>query len=167
MFWLKDPAVICIRETVLDDLIKRFRGIDKRQINYYDHPGLYRPKRVTKRTRQRVWLPYDGPTLCEPVFSAVAPLHPSSSVEIARQCGVCGNTVYKNFQGIEVSDSRERKPRVPGKGLFFKNCDLNGSDFFRPKYMGFRLCTRPVKDYIEEKGYTNVQFLEVGDILPD
>ena len=56
--------------------------------------------------------------------------------------------------------------RVPDKGLFVREVDLNGADIFRvQEFPGWILCTDRAKTFVEDRRLTNVTFLEYGDIL--
>jgi len=94
-------------------------------------------------------------------------LHPSSTVEVDYTCEACDVVRYKRFFGIEKKNSRCHVPRTPGEGLFFRRSDLGGAGFFKPRHAGFRLCTQQARVFIEEQQYTNVEFMEVGELLPD
>ena len=57
-------------------------------------------------------------------------------------------------------------PRQPGKGIFVREADLGGADFFEVVEFPSRvLCTDRAKCFIEEQEFTNVTFLEVGDLI--
>ena len=58
-------------------------------------------------------------------------------------------------------------PREKGKGFFVPEDILDGCDLFRvSEFEGRSLCTDRFRDYVLKRGYTNVSFLEVGDIIP-
>jgi hypothetical protein len=156
---------VVLQSRVADSLLEHFSGFKRGPVEMYDHPNLRVPKRVTRRTAKRVWLPYEGPKLCELVITREVPLHPRSTVEIEFVCEACGRIQYKSFIGVGQKSFGRTIRRKPGKGLFFKKKDLKGADFFKPKYTGWNLCTDRANEFIKEAGYTNIEFLEVGDIL--
>lgn len=158
---------VLVRDSVVDELIQQFDGIGKRGIIFNDHPSLYRPTRITSRMKKRVWLPYEGPPICEPLFLPQIEFHPRSTVSLDSRCDTCGHTVYKEFRGIERFAGLKHTPREPGKGFFFRKSDVREVDFFTPKHTGYRICTDRAKDYILNRGFNNVQFLEVGDLLDE
>jgi hypothetical protein len=158
---------IVVKETIADTLLERFAGFEKGRVVMAPDPKGNRPKRITKRTKPRVWLPYDGPPLAWLRISKEVPLLPRSSVTTAFHCSTCGKTIFGEFAGIELKNSSHHAPRQAGKGLFFRKRDLGGADFFRPTHTGFKLCTDRAKDFILSKGWNNIEFLEVGDILAD
>ena len=159
-------ARIVVKEVVADELLARFTGFEKAPVEFFDHPTLYRPKRVTRRTRRRVWLPYEGPPLCELRITREVDLDERSSVTIDRKCNACGWIVYRSLEGIEQHDLAKHVPRQPGKGLYIRESDIAGWDFFKPKYTGLVLCAGRVKEFVEQSGYTNVEFLDAGDTVP-
>jgi hypothetical protein len=156
---------IVLRAEIADELLKRFTGFTKGEVRMHDHPALYRPKRITKRTPKRVWLPYEGPELCYMRISNEVELHPSSTVEIESSCDECGTVIYEEFEGIEEKNSAYHKARQPGMGFFFEKSALRGVDFFRPKHTGFTFCTDRAKNFMEKREYQNVEFMEVGDLI--
>ena len=103
-------AKIVTRRTIGETLQTRFGGITLGEVAMPDHPNLRRPKRVTKRTPRRIWLPYEGPELCylDPVD---VDLDPSSTIEIDKHCQECGTIRYRKLNGVEV-----KTPATPASG---------------------------------------------------
>jgi hypothetical protein len=158
-------AHLVVRKDAATALQSRFRGFRLGAIEMPDHPNLRKPTRITKRTPKRVWLPYDGPELCELVVEREVPLLPESTVTVESMCDSCGRPTYSSFDGMEERSGTGRKLREPGKGLLFRATDLQRSDFFRAAFTGLSLCTDAAKTFIESRGFTNIEFLESGDIL--
>ena len=158
-------ARIVVRVSVADELLARFHGFEKGPVIMSDHPKLHRPARVTKRTRPRVWLPYQGPDLCELLVTRELPLLPESTVTVESMCSACGRVVYGAVEGCEQKNSRSHVCRQPGKGFFFSHALLTTDGFFRPQWMWYILCTGPVKEFIEARGFTNIEFLQAGDAV--
>jgi hypothetical protein len=156
-------GTIVLKAAIADELLRKFKGFVKGEVRMPDHPALRRPKNASKRRKKRVWLPYEGPELCYMRFTREVALHPSSTVEVETSCEECG-VVYKRFIGLEEKSPRHVR-RKPGKGFFIERKLLRGDDFFRPKYTGFTLCTDKARGFILERGYKNIDFLEVGDLL--
>lgn len=159
-------ARIVTKAAVADELLQRFHGFTKGRIEMPDHPKLRRPQRITKRTPKRVWLPYSGPELVEFLVSREVPLLPGSSAIIDWVCQQCGRIMYKGFEGLEEKTIRSHVPRKEGKGLYFRGADLCGADFFRPRSTGLTLCTDGARRFMQERAYSNIEFLDVGDIVP-
>lgn len=161
---------------VLTALADRFRGFEPGPLEMVQDSGLRRPKRVTRRTKPRVWLPYEGPPLHDLWVTAWAHIDcEKSSVRLKRQCTTCGYREYK-LEGVEertfkwdaerLEGHHVRIPRVPGKGLYVHRRDLAGADIFRVhEFASAVLCTDSVKAFIEDHGYTNIIFLEMGELL--
>src|SRR5438876_703670 len=91
------------------------------------------------------------------------------------ECKSCGTKDYR-VEGLEkyvpARDLRtgelspRRIPRVPGAGIFLRSRDLGGASIFGVSQLrGPTLCTEQVKAFIEEQQYTNVTFVEVGDVI--
>ena len=160
-------ARIVTTRSTFRTLSEEFPELDCRNLQFHDHPNLYRPLKASKKSNKRIYLPYDGPPLCELVAKVTVPLLlDRSTVEIDKTCQACGRMVFKKISGIEVWNSRGRIPRAEGEGMFFSADDLNHTDFFRPQFTGFLACTARAKAFIEESGFTNIGFREVGEIVP-
>ena len=164
---------VAITEDVKDALLSRFTGFEAGPVEMVQDPKLRPPKRITKRTKPRIWLPYRGPHLYEVwKTSWVSADLERSSIDLVKDCSTCGTKHYK-VEGIEeyvpARDLRtgelapRRKPRIPGTGIFVHQHHLGGANIFGVSQLrGFTLCTQPVKTFIEEQQYTNVTFVEVG-----
>jgi hypothetical protein len=71
--------------------------------------------------------------------------------------------LYDADKGILV---RDLQPRVPGKGLFVAASDVKDAPIFRTEEFTRAVwCTDEVKSFIEREGFTNVDFLEYGDVV--
>jgi hypothetical protein len=139
-------------------------------------PKLKRPTRITKRTKPRVWLPYEGPPLFDFWVTAWAHVDMGlSTVRLVKECTVCGRKVHE-VSGIEGRRStwdpelkalvETHYSRVPGQGVFVRRNELRGADIFHIYELpGFIMCTEPVKEFIQKEGFTNVRFDEMGDVV--
>jgi len=137
-------------------------------------PKLKRPIRPNRRSKQRVWLPYEGPPVQELwITTRVSCDLQRSSLRLSIHCPQCG---FKFFQvlGGEKIESRWHPEimnlkythtlRVPGQGLFVREQDLAGADLFKVvERNDLTLCTDRVKDFITERGFANVDFFEIGE----
>jgi hypothetical protein len=165
-----------VKRKVGKELLKHFQGFELGPVEMPQNRKFRRPARLTRRTKPRVWLPYEGPELCELWVTALVPLERHrSTIKLVRKCDACGDERYE-VTGVESYQSRfnlERKdldiwhiPRTPGEGLFVRAEDLKGRDIFRVKeFDGWDMCTDRVKDFIEEQSFTNISFLEMGEVI--
>jgi hypothetical protein len=165
---------IAVTARVRSVLKERFTGVVYLPVDFRQDPRVKRPTRVTKRTKKRVWLPYEGPPLIE--LWATAWVQPDMERSSFRVVGIdpgSGEPNYKldgieafksRWDPVEHTMSRWREPREPGKGLFIREEALQGASIFRiyPQ-PGRLLCTEAVKDCLEEHEITNVAFLESGE----
>jgi len=163
-------------EAVMNALLSRFSGFEAGPVEMIQDPKLRPPKRITKRTKPRIWLPYAGPTLYEVwKTSWVSADLARSTIDLVNDCTTCGTKDYR-VEGLEkyvpARDLRtgelspRRIPRVPGAGIFLRSRDLGGASIFGVSQLrGPTLCTEQVKAFIEEQQYTNVTFVEVGDVI--
>jgi len=167
---------LVVTEQVFKSLSSCFRGFKQRTVAMYQNPKLNRPKRVNKRTRPRVWLPYQGPVLHDLWVASWAHVDlTSSSVRQIKKCSQCGYEAFE-VDGIEKRSSRWDKARresikihqrrMPGKGLFIAEGDLEGADLFRVhEFPGWILCTDRLRKFICHQGFSNIEFLDVGDVV--
>ena len=119
---------------------------------------------------------YKGPELLELHVSFRVAFNPSiSSLTLRTCCQGCGRVDY-DVEGVElprrevkIGDRWEmvnREPRKPGQGVILFEEDLDGRDFFTYGRW-LPLCTERAKDYIEDRGWTNVSFTEYGEVVPE
>jgi len=143
---------------VCDELRERFRGFRACPVDV--RGALIRDTTPTDS------LPSEAmPDLCWLKVTAEAPLLPQSTVVVDYSCPACDFVQYRQFIGIETKNSRRHVARTPGKGFFFSRDALGDSDIFRPRFTGFELCTQRVKDYVEKRGFSNIEFLNVGELV--
>ena len=165
-----------IVESVGRELQARFKGFELGPVKMIQQPSLTRPKRTTKQIQPRVWLPYAGPTLQELWVTAAVRMDAGrTTARLARRCTKCGEERYelRGMQRIDWNwDKAKRQmlyvhvPRAPGEGLYVRARDLRGADVFRVhEFSGWVLCTDSVKDFVEEAGFTNIRFMEMGDVI--
>jgi hypothetical protein len=120
-------------------------------ITFYQHPRLKRPTRITSRTKPRVWLPYEGPTLWD-----MQPLHwvhlnaKKSRMSLDQQCSTCG------YQFLQFEDINK---------LHIDSTDLGQSEIFRIYELpSLVFCTSRVKTAFEAMKFTNIKFSARGTI---
>ncbi len=146
---------IVITERVRHALEGRFRGFNFQPIAMWQDPKLKRSQRITKRTQSRVWLPYEGPPLWDLWVTARCHLDlRRSGVTFEKECSICGKKFYKG-------------PPFEERHLVVDSTSWGGEDIFRIEQSGWIFCTERMKEFIESAGFTNVSFLEDGEILTD
>ena len=160
-------GALVVKETVAEELIRTFPGLAKGVVEMPDHPNLRKPSHPEQKSVPRVWLPYEGPPLCRLKVLHEVDIDPISTVEIDYTCEECGVVRYSRLIGIERKTSRRHTSRAPDKGLFFRRSAIGKSEIFLARHTGLHLCTDLAKEFIEKKQYSNVEFLEVGDVIPD
>ena len=98
-----------------------------------------------------------------------------STVDHENHCEVCGCDRWR-VHGVERWDSqydrekkklvRVRTERVPNSGIYLHETDLGGADIFRVVETPVSVfCTDRVRAMIEREKFSNVSFLEMGEIL--
>jgi len=165
-----------VTRAVFDALAQEFSGIAAEPIVMLQDEKLKRPVRPTKRTKRRVWLPYEGPPLVELwIERMMVPLLPTTTLEVWYHCDDCGRpkrrlgggeSLHSRWNPQTMDLDRVHTPRVPGQGVFVRRAALGGVQLFRvEEFYRMILCTDEVKTFIEERGFTNVSFLEYGNVV--
>lgn len=151
--WLGADDEVVVTQRVRIALEGRFRGFEFRSIEFWQDPKLKRPERITRRTKPRVWLPYEGPPLWDVWVTAWCHLDLERSGEILeKECSTCGKKIYKG-------------PPFEERYLVVDPTSWDGSDIFHVhEYPRWIFCTEQVKEFIKQTGFTNVSFLEDGEI---
>jgi len=172
---------IAVTERVVHALQGKFKGFELGPVQMVQDPKLKRPTRITKRTKPRVWLPYEGPLLFDLwITSWVQMDEDRSTARIIRNCSTCGLKTYE-VSGVEHVEYNKvewkaepsefellkwRIGRVSGQGIYVRRSDLKGADIFRVhEFPAWIFCTNDVKEFIEIEGYTNVTFFEMGELV--
>lgn len=174
-FTWPDATRVAVKRTVFNELAKRFRGFHSESVEMVQDPKLKRPERLTKRTKPRVWLPYTGPELVELWPEHTVSFLPETTIVTSYACDDCG-WEFRNISGVESKShvySQEMgklvpnlKPRSPGMGVFVKASELLEAPIFHvEEFTAPILCTDEVRAFIQSKGFTNIDFLEFGDVV--
>jgi len=169
--WPGFGSEVVVTEQVLKAFSKRFSGFEPGPVEMFEEPDL--DPEVEQKSR--VWLPYQGPKLFELLTTDWVHLDPDrSSIKPSKpKCSTCGSEAFE-LEGVEERRSRWDKvrkelvrldtPRLPGKGVYIADCDLDGTSVFRiHEQPGAVFCTDPVRDFVREGRFTNVSFLEMGE----
>jgi hypothetical protein len=146
------------------------------RVEMVQDPKARPPKRPNRRSKPRVWLPYIGPELVELWVEHVVPYLPATTLELVRRCKVCGRE-SRNIVGVEVKahlyDQSKGElvpdlhPRRQGQGVFVADSNVNNNPIFRlEEFTKAIFCTDEVRLFIKRQGFSNVDFLEYGDIVP-
>lgn len=157
---------IVVQDRVAVQLRRIATGFTTAPIEFYDHPNLRKPATIPDDGLDtRVWLPYKGPPLSQLIATRKVPLADGSTVEVASRCEVCGTIRYKRILGVEKKTHAISKARQPGQGLFVNADDLNGDSIFCPIGTSLILATNLVKEFVEKERFSNVEFLEYGNLI--
>lgn len=131
---------------------------------------------VGPRRGKRVRLPHDGPSLRELWVTAwVGMDRQRSTAELEYSCAECGAERWELY-GVERWDShwdqdlkqlvRSKTSRLPDAGIYVQSTVLGDASIFRvEEFPGWVFCTDRVRDVIEKRGFSNVSFLEMGEIF--
>jgi len=150
--WPGFDTEIVVSEGVRRELGARFRGVEFQPMEMWQSPRLKRPQRANRRTRPRVWLPYEGPPLWSMWVTAYAHLDMDrSGWTVERVCSTCGRV-------------RRKGPPEGEWPLYVDPATWEGEEIFGLHESGLVFCIEEVKRFIEGAGFTNVSFLEEGVI---
>jgi hypothetical protein len=150
--WPGFDDTVVVSQRVRETFESHFRGFECKPVEMRQKASLKRPKRITKRTRPRVWLPYEGPPLWHLWVTASAHMDlKKSGYEVVKVCSTCGRVSYNN-------------PSFEDRYFVVDMETWGGEDIFRLYPSGVVFCTPKVKDFVEDHGFTNVSFLEDGEI---
>lgn len=166
---------VAVKKTVYESLASRFRGIHASDLGMVQDPRLKPPKKRTIRSKPRVWLPYTGPDLVELWPERIVSFLPTTTIIVQHKCEMCGRESLR-ISGPEVKAhiyDRDKndlvpdlQPRVPGKGVVIASSEVKDSPIFRlDKFSEAIFCTDEVKSFIERERFTNIDFLEYGDVV--
>jgi hypothetical protein len=165
---------IVVTENTGKALLQRFKGIVLGPVEMIQNIQPEIIEKEKKKGIKRIILPYTGPKLYNMYVSNWVDIDfekSSYSIELDDN----GNEIY-NIEGIERIEAKydrlekkitkQRINRDQSKGIFINYVDLSGVEIFRINQAPASVfCTDNVKVFIEARNYSNVQFLEVGDML--
>jgi hypothetical protein len=130
----------------------RFTGFDFGPVEMIQRKSLKRPKRVTKRTKKRVWLPYDGPPVWDFIVTARTDMDlEASEVSLQSECATCGRMIYTT----PVWDD-----------LVFLREPLQGASVFMTEGYGPVFFAEEIVRVIVEAGLTNFAWERGGTLVP-
>jgi hypothetical protein len=96
-----------------------------------------------------------------------------STVELEHSCSQCRAERWELY-GVEHWDSRFdhdvkrlvriKTDRLPGAGIYVSEAHLTNAGIFRvAEFPAWVFCTDPVRDAVKQEGFSNVEFLEMGE----
>ena len=150
---------ICKKE-IADNLQKHFVGLKLVELNFEKNPK----ELIVKNLNRLKWLPKENVELTGIDTDIEIPALPQSTLRFGVS-GLTGKECIKEIIGAETLKGDNIIPREAGKGIFFKAEDIGGYNFFKPIAYPFLLCTEEVKFYVQEQKYSNIIFLEIGDVI--
>ena len=169
--WVGFDSEVVVTDRVMGELLTTSRGFERGAVEMVDgHP------RSGKRSQPRVSLPYGGPALSEMWVTAWVDIdRERSTASLQSSCGHCGTELW-NLSGAEHWEShydlargglsREKVPRTEHGGIVINAGELGQADVFRVRqFPAWVLCTSTVREFILDRGYSNVDFLEMGEAL--
>ena len=151
------------KRSVYNELSSNFSGLFSKELSWQKNP-----KELTAKNPKRLkWLPVEKDVDMVAFYTNIeVPILPESTFEDRIYNG---KILGKDLVGIETRNGRGEgeiiTPRVEGQGLFISSHDVIQADFFHPVGRGDFLCKPCVKEFCEQKGYSNIQFLEYGEIV--
>jgi hypothetical protein len=153
--WLGLSGVM-VTQRVRDYLEGKVTGIEFGPVEMLDDPKLHRPKRMTKRTKRRIWMPYEGP----PVWDLIVPNACRVDLALSKQgdfriCPSCGR---KDFS--QISWDKMMSP------MFVHRSDWQSVDFFRTEESNALVyVTEHAKEVLEAGQFTNLLVKRAGKFI--
>lgn len=163
-------------DRVFRDLTSNFRGFEGGPVEMVRDDESDDATPGEEPSGPCVELPYRGPRLFELWVTAYVHMDAvRSTAKLTKKCDLCGFRRYE-VTGIESKTSKWNPvkrdlddlwvAREPGKGIFVRSEELGDVDFFRVnEFDGWVMCTNRAKEFIEHRGFQNIDFLEMGDVL--
>lgn len=177
-FLWADTALLA-RAEVAHDIFTEFTSIDLFEVFIIDDPSALDSQYPYSRQRG---LPRRSAT------SSFFELRPKVKVGFDRErttrvedsCSTCRRTFvqpmgWEEYLPIYDRDLKEvvthHTHRAVNTGLFISREQIGDADWFRVDALGglgnFNFCTDRAKDFITSRAYSNIRFLEVGEIFSD
>jgi hypothetical protein len=148
--WMGYVGVV-VTQRVRDYLEGRVTGAKFGPVVMLDDPTLHRPKRMTKRTRRRVWMPYEGPPLWELIVPKVGIVdRKRSKLGDYDVCPGCGRKL--------------REKSKVGR-LVVRRKDWPGVDFFQLAEWKLFFVTEHAKAILKAGRFTNLSIRRRGEIV--
>ncbi len=131
----------------------KITGAKYMPVKMVQSPKLKNPKKITKNSKKRIWLPYTGPEVWGFWVDNWCHINLEASFfEITSTCAHCGMIRYKR---------PERKDM-----LVINRHEWTGTDFFKINEVSPPIfCTERVVDIINTSGLTNIIYEERGKIV--
>ena len=148
--------IVCKREIAME-LKQKFESLELGELEWHKNPKEI----VAKDICRLRWLPKKEVDLVHIYSKINIPILPQSTVIIEKKAN--GEEYIDSYIGVESIIGTKHILREEEKGVFIQQKEIKNFDFFRVGYP--LLCTENVKEYIEKRGFSNVVFLEVGDII--
>lgn len=165
---------VAVTDRAVEVLQAIYPQVQTGPVKMWQYAGLVRPRKPSKKTKPRVWLPYEGPSLFELVVNDVVPADVARSTFLVPSwagCSSCGHFPGPPL-GVEyaIGDYADggyvwqHVPREPKMGLFVREDLVESVGVFRVRqFQDWILCTEQVKHSVQESRLTNVEFREVGE----
>ncbi|MFQ3870785.1 hypothetical protein ACLK25_19175 [Leptospira kirschneri] len=127
-----------------------------------------------RRSKKKcIRLPYQGEKLWDLWIDALCNADKRSTMRVLRE-HADGRIDYE-VDGVERREAvlnkecmklvKIQRPRVVGQGIFVNRKDLHGATIFRvSQFPAWLFCSDEVKQIVEHNNFSNVSFMEMGDI---
>lgn len=155
------PYIICLRSIALD-LISKYNGLAYIELLWDKNPLEI----ISKNKKRLKWLPKEDVDYVHLMSPIEVPVLDISTVKYESSV-INGKPCITEILGASDYSLSERKTseRKPNMGLFIESAYVKNYDFFRPINTPILLCKESAKNDLINKQYTNLIFLEVGEII--
>jgi hypothetical protein len=168
--WPGFATELVVRAHIFKTLQQRFGGIEARPVQIV--PVKHKPKRRVEDGQLHTWSNHVDLVDMRILTHVNADVSKTTQQLVVHEDG----GMEYEYAGIEhlewfpvsgalVPECR-RVPRLPGTGIFVSSDALKGqSVFIVDECPAWNLCTDPVRDFILEEKYTNIDFFEAGELF--
>ena len=153
--------IICLRSIALD-LISKYNGLAYIELLWDKNPLEI----ISKDKKRLKWLPQEDVDYVHLISTIEVPVLDASTVKYESSV-INGKPCISEILGASEYSLSERKitERKNHMGLFIESASIENCDFFRPINTPILLCKESVRNDLINRQYTNLIFLEVGEVI--
>ena len=147
-----DASVVVVAKSVGAALAEKFQGFEL-------------------ASKPLIALPYHGPELADLRVTAWAHIDLERS-DVKRSTSDDASYVVEGAETWETGwdlesmrSKRIRLPRSPGGGLYIQRSSVTGDIFGVHEFPSWIFCTGEVRTFVQRQEFTNVDFLEMGELF--
>jgi hypothetical protein len=169
--WPSFQDDVAMKKHVFGELQQRFGGIEGGPVEITPPKWRRKKKRISDESCMTIW--NEDLQLVDVRFVHHVDVDwDKSCIKTIQQDGETLYEVYGGERTEVIMDldvgrfATRRVARFKGGGIFVKARLLDGHSFFKVnQFPVWNLCTDAARDFILDRGYTNIDFFEVGELF--